>query len=1113
MSCLFKYGCVLCLLWACVGCRSASYYDKQEKKSSTETPSNNSDGSSGSENTGVQKKCEDLKNTQIDMSLRDVSSERISAMPSRRSNARTDVVFSETSDFHNDDPVTYGFDASSVAFEDVNNLLCVLEQTRYLIMAQAGKNSYRAWVDLDQCERRTETPLKSSGGFREPNLRAWLVEISGRFCELEVKPLKVSFWGKKFIHSLMDTKELADVYGTVEVHGLGSVFNPFGAAELSFTYTLPVTKDTTHTFVSKVSIAPQGTDEYSIVYGYVDSTGQEIRASMVRKEGSDEGYGQIHYTLPENLTRDVNDGQNAVAFAFNNEAFVSTSQKIPEECAGDCQYDLQNNNTVVWRMGLYDEQGKRDARQTSMSLVLNYKPGQSREDWIHGWIDTDGYHVVGDYNVIVDNIYEEIYEEKPGRRYEDALHAKGVLHNIEKTRKNLASIEGWDLVFTQNTPSKRWWVRWNNTSRVFQKMAFWDTTSFSWVSSSGMLALPIQKAALFNAGSFSDLQTQAPVTLGVVCTEPGGEEGCYLTSETEVQFAYRTQVFPSDISGALDLFCMKDCPKPASLGGGFYDDLEELQVPPLQAASEGLLRHYYVNKADMTLYEFSSGEKITRETKQDVPLLSGWMVAQEDVAHLACENNPSHTCSSALEQWNHVYQWKTGPTLQDQYYFLKEKNGSFIPPSPRPLYFYTQVGEQPLFLTYWGFGELEGIPFKCVNVYNHQEMACDAPRIRKVPLLNLPDGMVLQNQYVSAYLKAVEVENVFFPLEGSSSELAPAIANTPSTVQLSDALETPEQPSIPPGEAVVGGVLAEDTCTTVGCDAPAACDPSTLSCDPHAVCDENLVCVCAEGYKQVGMACVDEDECASSPCDENAECINSEGGFYCACKVSYAGDGFHCEDDDECYSNTHGCDPHAQCTNASPGYTCACLEGYEGDGYVCADVAPPLTPVVSGSAFTNNTTPTWTWVSGGEGNGTYSVSLNGTPLGVLQTHSYTQEVPLEEGEYTLEVAEHDDANHVSAWGSFKTTVDTTPPAPPTFVSATFFDTGFPTWEWESTEPLGVSYRVRLDSRSVEHVFAESTLWTPSEALSEGEHILEVVCVDAAGNTSESASYAVVVQLE
>ena len=40
---------------------------------------------------------------------------------------------------------------------------------------------------------------------------------------------------------------------------------------------------------------------------------------------------------------------------------------------------------------------------------------------------------------------------------------------------------------------------------------------------------------------------------------------------------------------------------------------------------------------------------------------------------------------------------------------------------------------------------------------------------------------------------------------------------------------------------------------------------------------------------------IDIDECASTPCDKNATCDNTDGSFTCTCNTGYSGDGFDCK--------------------------------------------------------------------------------------------------------------------------------------------------------------------------------------------------------------------------
>eukprot|EP00992_Anisonema_acinus_P015613 TRINITY_DN9814_c0_g1_i1.p1 TRINITY_DN9814_c0_g1~~TRINITY_DN9814_c0_g1_i1.p1 ORF type:complete len:503 (+),score=68.05 TRINITY_DN9814_c0_g1_i1:46-1554(+) len=74
--------------------------------------------------------------------------------------------------------------------------------------------------------------------------------------------------------------------------------------------------------------------------------------------------------------------------------------------------------------------------------------------------------------------------------------------------------------------------------------------------------------------------------------------------------------------------------------------------------------------------------------------------------------------------------------------------------------------------------------------------------------------------------------------------------------------------------------------------------------------------------------CVDVDECAASPCDANAECTNTAGGYACACLPGFSGDGFTCTDVNECAGSP--CQNGGICNNLVNAYSCSCAAGFEG---------------------------------------------------------------------------------------------------------------------------------------------------------------------------------------
>ncbi|CAJ1077191.1 thrombomodulin [Xyrichtys novacula] len=125
--------------------------------------------------------------------------------------------------------------------------------------------------------------------------------------------------------------------------------------------------------------------------------------------------------------------------------------------------------------------------------------------------------------------------------------------------------------------------------------------------------------------------------------------------------------------------------------------------------------------------------------------------------------------------------------------------------------------------------------------------------------------------------------------------------------------------TINPANGVTCEVSAEDPCLNLHC--------------MHACSQEGDIhkCVCHHGYKLApdGRSCVDFDDCKDErQCPgENFKCVNTPGDFQCVCKDGYKLTGGACVDVDECVSAP--CE-HL-CANSPGNYTCSCYDGYKED--------------------------------------------------------------------------------------------------------------------------------------------------------------------------------------
>ncbi len=131
------------------------------------------------------------------------------------------------------------------------------------------------------------------------------------------------------------------------------------------------------------------------------------------------------------------------------------------------------------------------------------------------------------------------------------------------------------------------------------------------------------------------------------------------------------------------------------------------------------------------------------------------------------------------------------------------------------------------------------------------------------------------------------------------------------------------------------------------------CALRTDQCHEDAQCVNTLGgydCLCNKvnklgklGFKSIsvipGRVCEELHECdlGTHNCHDNANCSNIHGDFTCTCKPGFEGDGVECTNVDECLLGTDKCDPQAQCADTVGGYECTCNTGYRGDGFSCID--------------------------------------------------------------------------------------------------------------------------------------------------------------------------------
>lgn len=192
-----------------------------------------------------------------------------------------------------------------------------------------------------------------------------------------------------------------------------------------------------------------------------------------------------------------------------------------------------------------------------------------------------------------------------------------------------------------------------------------------------------------------------------------------------------------------------------------------------------------------------------------------------NLALLACDWDNTQTCGwKAWSALNEYYTWETGPNQWNQFTALVGSDGTpltFVAPM-QVAYTHSQTNTSApdykyngtrFYLEYSGFGNLWGIPGKCITWDTGADVSC-GPNTRWIPEFTIPDGSTLTNASdgTTTYLvKALEKEQRMSNVAASNcSSLTLTSYTLPSISDWVDP-DIGSEPTVTNAPAVVGGVV------------------------------------------------------------------------------------------------------------------------------------------------------------------------------------------------------------------------------------------------------------------------------------------------------------------
>ncbi len=748
------------------------------------------------------------------------------------------------SDYFNDESFVYVEERSTEAFNLINEILCMMSQTRYAEMLNKG--AYKAQIDVNQCSSSKDS-AKSAGqsstnqtsGTSAPEYEMWIVDSSRTDAS---SPHIVKVWVSEEGDEFEPPKV---IYVKVTITEGVSDTNPYGLFTMNFK-AYPVVNGTvdTSTAMFKGILKTEKDSSGKVILSFVINGGFDTpdgsisfsqKVALDRSADGTSGAGTVYtsdtYPTPTGTQTD----ESSFNIAFNQDYFLRVDTSAGTQvCLSRTSFD-----ETAWRYGLYDSSGSRVVRNSGFPIKVT----QNGVDY-YGWIGFWGLWFPEDATLNSgDTVYKLSYGS--GGDTEEPYNifiAGGKLVKHTKKELTLGDIKNVPLDWWDPTGGSNYRVVWTGTE--FSKVAVLNDTTWMWED---ITPTPLDLTALYwtelNFWSQSlggnvqvKLDDPADTTDDCVPDTTTGTFDCSgsASDTTKVVFFSEDMVYPDQLTQDLNLVCFENCPDPSNINGAtpyFTDSTPESPSNILYqdvAPSSATNYAFTFDAAGMVLkYSGSNVVLTSADSPNEWGVTSGplFVPTTDNLNALACDWDTTGSTTCAWQAWSNLsefYTWETGLNEWNRFTALKDANNNFLtfdPPLPVE-YTHTQTDTtkpdykyngSKFYLEYNGFGDLFGIPGKCVDLDSGEDESCDETS-RWVPELTIPDGseVVDSTDGTTTYLvKALEKEQRMKAVATTScSGLSTTTYSLPSIDDWVDPA-IGDAPEVSGAPAVIGGVIQQ----------------------------------------------------------------------------------------------------------------------------------------------------------------------------------------------------------------------------------------------------------------------------------------------------------------
>lgn len=738
-------------------------------------------------------------------------------------------------DYFKDKTNIYVNEKAGEAFKTVNMILCMIAQTKYSDEQLLNQGYYKAMVDSGVCEGNDSADNSGSSAQAGTSAGAatvydtWVAK-SERSSDTSKQTLSA------YVHMAQSGKDDGPmtVQAKVEVTEAASEENPLGIFSINYqgvmdsNPSIPVMKGLLKTEKSQNNVLIRFAEQE----GPEASPMRVAKAAYTKNDTTNTGQGSAY--------QQENYGQQNKAvninFAYNANFFKRVD---PADGQGPC---LNRNQfeTSAWRYGIYDASTGQRASINGGFPINTQADGMGA----NGYLSYYGLNLPPNAPALADGdkIYKTVWENGSRSTTPYTLAIKG--GKLKKhTRSSITLEDIKNIPLEGSLPAPGSMNAGNNMIRVS-----WDGTALAIRASATMsqngppawndlvpptpidntYTLPFSNLGLYSQALGGQVNIQLANCQPLQQNNPGSGFKCDTpSSNTAVIFYKENTVSPGDIVPA-SLSCYENCPKAGNNG---MDGSSQQAMTYPQSFDPGANNHHDYSFTDMLLRDGNNGVVLTTApASQSWGFNSGplFELSQANIAQLACDWNPNQTCG--WKAWNALdvfYTWETGPNTWNKYTSVKDANNNFVAFEPpwQVAYTYPVDGTNgtnraetdnkykgsKFFLQYSGFGDLQGIPGKCVNPADPSQAVtdCSQPGFRWVPEFTIPADSIVKVGNVDYLAKPLDMEQRMSKAPGSCTDLNPVDMSKqwPSVQKDWVNPNLPAEPVLNEPPKVIGGVI------------------------------------------------------------------------------------------------------------------------------------------------------------------------------------------------------------------------------------------------------------------------------------------------------------------